>query len=278
LLSILQDNLGRFDKRKFDAAIAWTLIVVASLALDAYDLGQYDIAMRRDEVQVLERDTKNYLTTGDMRYLKDKALAFMLFVTPEEYARILATPEVTSILPANIRPPIPFTSIDSVPSGSFIVGGVSPATATGTETAVGNYRTEGNATTGKASIRFTTPRRARLAIPVAGYPLAAGNAIVIAQNGQRFPLTVAADTGNAWTIAYANVEQGAFSIELVGANASAWLAIKPPTVAGRLDAYVTALLRNALLFVALGVVLGFSLLVQHLMARRVRVKGLIGRE
>jgi hypothetical protein len=117
-----------------------------------------------------------------------------------------------------------------------------------------------------------------LAIPVAGYPLAAGNAIVIVQNGQRFPLTVAANPGNTWTIVYANVEQGAFSIELLGANASAWLAIKPPTVAGRLDAYVTALLRNALLFVALGVVLGFSLLVQYLMARRVQVKRSIGRE
>jgi hypothetical protein len=278
LISILQDNLGSFDKRKFDAAITWILILVASLALEAYDWVQYDIAERRDDVQVLENDTKNYFATGDMRYLNDKALEVMLFVTPQDYAKILATPEVASILPANIRPPLPFTSVDNEPSGSFIVGGVSPATSTGTEKAVGNYRAEGNSATGKTSIRFTTPRRALLAIPVAGYPLAAGNAIVIVQNGQRFPLTVAADPGSAWTIAYANVEQGAFSIELLGANASAWLAIKPPTVAGRLDAFVTALLRNALLFVAVGVVLGFSLLVQYLMARRVQVKRSIGRE
>ncbi|MDR3479729.1 MAG: hypothetical protein P4L91_03355 [Burkholderiaceae bacterium] len=278
LISILQDNLGRFDKRKFDAAITWILIIVASLALEAYDWVQYDIAARRDDVQVLENDTKNYFATGDMRYLNDKALEFMLFVTPQDYATILATPEVASILPANIRPPIPFASVDSEPAGSFIVGGVSPATSTGAEKAVGNYRAEGNSATGKASIRFATPRRARLAIPLAGYPLAAGNAIVIAQNGQRLPLTVAANPGNSWTIAYANVEPGAFSIELLGANASAWLAIKPPTVVGRLDAFVTALLRNALLFVALGVVLGLALLAQYLMARRARVKRLIARE
>jgi hypothetical protein len=176
---------------------------------------------------------------------------------------ILASPNILAILPTNISRPLTHTSIKSKSAGAFVINGYYPTTPKRTGMTLGSYSAEGDAATGQASIRFDANRQsALLAIPVAGYPLSSGIKLEIEQNGQRKPVAIKSNPKESWGMAYAKVDNGAFSIHLADSSTTTWLAVGAPTVSGRLDALTNSLLANYFVFILLGIVVAVLLLTQ----------------
>jgi hypothetical protein len=208
----------------------------------------------------------------------NKPFFYVPYSNPAWFASVLAYPSVAAILPANVRPPLAAISIENKPIESFVVGGFPPSTRKRSERTLGNYGAPASAAPGQASIRFEAKRDDLLAIPVAGYPLADGNKIEIVQDGQRRPVALNDNPENLWGIAYADVKKGPFSLVLSDASNANWFAIEAPYVVGRLDAFTKRLLANYFLFISLGIILGFLLLTQRVIARRAKIENSQGLE
>jgi hypothetical protein len=137
---------------------------------------------------------------------------------------------------------------------------------------IGSYIAQGQAAIGKATIRFDAKHDSQLAIPIAGYPMTAGNTIELVQNGQRHPILIENNPENSWAIAYASVKKGTFYIELSSTKSSAWLAIEAPVEVGKLDAFTKLLFDNYFLFILLGIIVGISLLAQQSLVNRAGIE------
>jgi hypothetical protein len=268
LISIVQGNLGKFNKRKMDGAIVWCLVVLASLGLFAYQWNHGELVDKRDIGKIEESNTRNYLATGDFSYLKDKPRLQIPYGNAQALASILAMPDIRAILPSNISPPLSVLAI-SESFDAFVQGGIPPQTPKRSSMTFGSFGGSGNGGKGQVSLQFAVRQNAHLAIPVAGYPLADGNKIEIVQNGQRYPLIVTGNPENSWVMAHANVDKGAFSIELSKSSSASWFAVEAPTMIGTFDTFIQGLLAHSIWFIVLGIVAGIMLLTYRIWTSRV---------
>lgn len=263
LISLVQDDLGKFNRRKIDCAVLWFFIVAASLGLFSCEWNYKELYAKRSIGQIEEANTKNYLATGDFSYIKDKP--FLEIPYPGDgraFSETLAMPEIKAILPSNIRSPLASSKMDES-SGAFIQGAISPETPKRSNMIFGSYAPAGKTAIGQTSLQFSVPQITHLAIPVAGYPLAEGNKIEIVQNGQRRPLIVRENPEDYWATIYTKVDAGPFSIVLSKSSASSWFAIEAPTVVGKLDAFIKSLLASSIWFMVAGLVIGITFWVHY---------------
>jgi hypothetical protein len=268
LISLAQNKLGKFNKWKIVGVGAWVAIVLASLALYAYEEVPNHLVVKREFGICEELQTRRYLATGNFIDLVNQPWGCVPYPDPARFASVLAFPSVAAILPANIRLPLTAISIESNPIDAFVAGGYSPSSPKRSEMTWGNYGAHTNAATGQASIRFEAKRDELLAIPVAGYPLAGGNKIEIIQDGQRHPVALNDNPENSWGVAYVNVKKGPFSLLLSETSNANWFAIEAPYVVGSLDALTKHILDNYFVFMLLGGILGFASLVLHFIDKR----------
>jgi hypothetical protein len=222
------------------------------------------LAAKRDSGRAQESNTRNYLATGDVEYLKKEPNLQVPYPNAEGFASILASPTVRAILPTNIRPPLTPTSIESEPSAAFVAEGcysTTPAREFGMT--LGSYGPQGNGATGQASLQFGSNMTSGIIeIPVAGYPLN-GNKLEVEQRGQRTPIVLESNPHESWVMAFAKVRTGAFSIVVTDESASFWLAVGAPVMTGRLDSLVSRLLASYPVFIMLGLVAGVLLVTRH---------------
>lgn len=102
LISIIKDQLFKKKKRSQIYAGLWVIMVFISLGLRVAYKTPDELAAKRATGQAQELNTKNFLATGDFSHLKDKPFLHVPYPDPQRLATILTTPEVRSILPANI--------------------------------------------------------------------------------------------------------------------------------------------------------------------------------
>lgn len=270
LISIAQDYIGKQHAWTITGVSVWAVTVLISLGLYAGKHIPAELSAKRDTGLAQEINTRNYLATGDFNHLKDKPLLHVPYFNSERLASILASPDIQTILPSNIRPPLTATLIESEPAGAFVADGYYLTTPKRTGMSLGSYGAQGDAATGHATIRFNANKQgALLAIPVAGYPLSSGIKLEIEQNGQRNPVIMKSNPKESWGMAYVKVGSGAFSVHLVDSSATTWLAVGAPFVTGRLDALTNGLLAKYPVFLIFGLMAVLLLLTQFGLTSRV---------
>lgn len=261
LISMVQDHMPKRPSWAITGVSIWVITVLISLGLYASKHIPAELSAKRDMGLAQEINTKNYLATGDFNHLEDKPFLHVPYPNSERLASILASPDIWTILPTNIRPPLTVALIESNPADAFVVDGFYPTTPKRTDMTLGSYGTQGDTATGQTSIRFDTNKQsALLAIPVAGYPLSSGIKLEVEQNGQRSPIIMKKNPRESWEMAYTKVGNGAFSIHLVDSSTTAWLAVGSPSVTGRLDALTNGLLAKYPAFLILGLIVVVLLL------------------
>jgi len=271
LISIAQDPIGKRQGWTITGVSVWVITVLIALGLYAGKHIPADPSARHDAQLVQEVNTKTYLATGDFNHLKDKPFLHVPYPSSEGLASILASPTVSAILPTNISRPLTPTSIDSIPAGAFVADGYYPTTPKRTDWTLGSYGAQGDAATGKASVRFDAIQQgALLAIPVAGYPLNNDIKLEIEQNGQRKPVAIKSNPRESWGMAYIKVDKAPFSIMLTDLSSgnTGWLAVGAPVVTGRWDALTNGLLANYFVFIMLGLAAGVLVVTQYGLTRR----------
>ncbi len=258
LISILQDYMSnRYGWALFGKSI-WVITIMVSLGSYAGKYIPNELSTKRDTGIAQEINTKNYLATGDINYLKDKPSLHVPYPVPEQLASILALPGISEILPANISRPLIYRSIESIPADTFVADGYYPSTPGRSGMTLGSYNAEGDFATGHAKIAFSsTNKDAVLAIPVAGYPLTSGIQLEIEQTSQRKPVIIKYNPKEAWGLGYVSINKGPFSIILTDLSRenTGWLAVGAPNVVGRLDALINKLLAGYPVFIIFGLVI-----------------------
>jgi hypothetical protein len=236
--------------------LIWISMVLISLAVSVGKNLPVQLTSKRDTSFAQELNTRNYLATGDFNsYLKDKPFLYVPYPDSQRLASILASPTIYAILPINISRPLAYTSIESNPVDAFVVDGYYPTTPKRIGMTWGSFGTQGNLTTGQAWIRFEVNKHNHLlAIPVAGYPLSSGINVELEQNGHRNSLVIKENPKESWSIIYAKVGKGPFSIHITDFSTTSWVAVGAPSVAGNLDPFTNRLLAHWLFFVLLGLV------------------------
>ncbi|HEY8270967.1 MAG TPA: hypothetical protein VIG33_08760 [Pseudobdellovibrionaceae bacterium] len=249
----------RIKKRHFWTMMGtalWTLAISIALFLPAMEKIPSELMDKRDTGSFQEINTRNHLLTGDAKDLRDKSFLHVPYPNSERLISILASPSVREILPHNIRTPFTPTSSDIKPADSLVTNGYDPKTPGRTHVLLGSYNNQGNDNTGKASITFAgNPTATVMAIPIAGFPLEKGMELALEQNGKQSPLAITKDPQESWSIAYAHIQEGPFTLHLMDSSPSAWVAIDAPSVAGRMDELVFILTENFYVFISSGIAL-----------------------
>jgi hypothetical protein len=241
--------------------LIWISTVLMFLGVSVGKTLSTELTAKRDTGFAQELNTRNYLATGDFVHLKDKPYLHVPYPDSQRLASILASPTICSILPTNISRPLTCTSIESKPVDAIVADGYYPTTPKRTGKIWGSFGTQGNLTTGQAWIRFEANKHSRLlAIPVAGYPLNSGMNIEVEQNGHRKPLVIKENPKESWSIIYARVGKGPFSIHITDFSTTFWEAVGAPSVAGNLEPLTNRLLAHWSFFVMLGLMGGVVLM------------------
>jgi len=253
LISIVQTNLSKWHNRSIAVVGIWTILVLLSLSRKGILRLPGELAYKRESSIREERNTRNYLATGDAGYLKNKPLFDIPYPDANRLAFLLSFPEIRKILPSNINPGLTPIAVEKNSGGAFVKNGYSPTTAKNIDATWGSYNIQGDMAMGVLSLRFeaNVPVR-RIVIPVAGYPMNDGIKLEIEQNGKRNPLIFISNPNESWDIAIAKVGSGQFSICASDSSKTAWLAIGQPLPAGRLDGLTYRCVSNYYMFLLLG--------------------------
>jgi len=255
LLYVLHHNSAKSKKWMIIGAGLWVTIILFSLTRYSWAYLPDEIAGRREITKIEETNTRNYLASKDITYLKDKPPLQIPYPSPEGLASILEQPGIRDILPANINAPLKPYSVEIKPGGAFVGNGYYYTTPRRADTTWGSYVPgPGNDATGEMILHFKNDAGAkRIAIPVAGYPLNDGLSIQVAQNGAARPVSINDNPKESWGTAYAKVSTGDFSIVLKDPSHSWWMAVAGPVVRGNLDNLTDRILLKFPFFILLGV-------------------------
>jgi hypothetical protein len=235
---------------------AWIGIVLVSLSLYSIHYVPVEIAAKREFSLIEEKNTKGYVATSDINYLK-KPLLEIPHPSTEVLAADIEMPGVRDILPANLGSSLKATAVERKPESSFIAGGYYFTTPKRLDPTWGSYTQLEDGAMGEMELRFhTNLKGTKIEIPVAGYPLKDGIKLEIVQNGQRSTLPVESNPGESWGAAYAKITSSDFSIRLTDSSTTTWLAIAEPHKIGRFDGITTRLLEHyyALLIIGVAIV------------------------
>jgi hypothetical protein len=170
LICLLQTYIKKVPKYTVTAAYLWIATVLISLGLSA---GRYlpgELAWKRNTGLAQQENTKKYVATGNINYLKDKPELYIPFPNPERLAEIIELPGIREILPSNINCSIKLISVDIKPDTAFVINGYYFTTSKLQDTAWGSYTKDGDKEMGQMSLRFhSNLKNMKFGIPVSGY-------------------------------------------------------------------------------------------------------------
>jgi hypothetical protein len=86
------------------AVAIWSAVILVSLGVSAAGNLPEQLAEWHNSALAQEANTRAYLATGDFKHLQDKPQFHVPYPDSKSLACFLASPEIRSILPANIRP------------------------------------------------------------------------------------------------------------------------------------------------------------------------------
>jgi hypothetical protein len=252
LLSLAQTYYNTKWRKLSVAGIAgWTGIVVISLGFYGIHYLPPDFAAKRETGIAQETNTRNYVITGDINYLKNKPMFFIPYPNATDLASAIEMPGIRSILPGNLKKPL---QPESDNLNGFIPNGYYPGTPKPVDTSWGSYTARGDTAMGSLTLHFHKDGPGKkIEIPIAGYPLNNGMKLEIEQNGVRTPMTIESNPRETWGAAYAKITGDDFSIHLTDSSTSSWMAICTPVVLARLDGITTRTLLHFYVFLILGV-------------------------
>lgn len=264
LILIIQNITDKWRILFIAVASLWIIIVLISLAEFSYKDLPSQLSFKHETGLQQELNTKNYLSTNNFIYLKDKPYLYVPYPSSEYLATILQTDIIRNILPSNIRPAMNVTFVSINPFSAFVSNGYFPATPKRSDPTLGSYGLQGDAAVGFAKITYGRNNQAAvLAIPVAGYPLNGGIKIEIEQSGKRTPLKIEKNPKESWQLIYVKVANVPFSIYLTDSSPTAWLAVGSPVLTGKFDNMTQHLIDSYSLFIMVGFAFGILLILQN---------------
>jgi len=255
LLYLLNNNFSKWKKWMIVGAAVWIAIILTSLCRYSWYHLPQEIVGKREISKIEAINTKNYLASGDISYLKDKPYLSIPYRDAEGLSNIIEQPGIRKILPANISAPLRPFSVETKPVDAFVAGGYYFTTPARLDTAWGSYvPVQGDNALGEMTLHFKNEGGSkRIAIPVAGYPLNDGMSIDITQNGVVKHVSIEDNPKETWGTAYGKVNSGDFSIILKDSSRSKWIAMAGPIVEGRLDNLTDYILLRYPFFILLGI-------------------------
>jgi hypothetical protein len=255
LLYLLHNHSTKWKKAVIIGTAVWVTIILVSLLRYSLSYLPLEISNRREITGIEEINTKKYLATGDISYLKDKPLLHIPYPSAEGLADIIELPGMRNIMPSAINAPLKPFSVEIKPGGAFRENGFDSATPKRVDTTWGSYIPgPGVEATGEIILHFKNDSGAkRIAIPVAGYPSYDSMSIEIGQNGVFKRVMVADTPKESWRTGYAKIDKGDFSLVLKDSSRLWWIAVAGPVVAGNLDHLTDRILLKFPFFILLGV-------------------------
>jgi len=242
------------------AAAAWAAIVLGCLGSNVAKHCGNDLQDRLMKAEQQERNTKNYVLTGDRQHLENKPHLHIPYPEAEYLAAYLDRPSIRAVLPRNIAPPLKGVLDEGDAEAAVRADGFGPKTSRPLAPAWGTYGTAGEASMGMASIAFTAIHRGyAVEIPVAGESRADGIELEIEQDGRRWPLHVSGDSNESWGTATATVRGRPFALHITDQSPEAWIAVGSPVAVGRCDHGIDLLLARWGVFVVVGAVMAVTL-------------------
>lgn len=252
LLLIVHDQVGKRHIWALGCASLWTAILIFGLGIRAGRHLPNELAIKHATSVLQETHTRDFLSTGDIRHLKDNP-SEIPYPDASHLARVLSLPEIRPILPGNINPLRP-VSIQKSNTNLFAVNGYAGLTPARADSALGSYQLNGHGSegVGSLSLQFINTKPGQIQFDVAGFPLNDSMKITIEQNGRQSPISLKYNPEASWTTVYAKLSSGPFSIKLTDSSNTAWAAISLPAITGRLDRLTNFILSSYYIFIILG--------------------------
>jgi hypothetical protein len=257
--------LGREFRASWRAVVillpcAWVALTFNALVFHAGKSVPAELETKRATGLAQETNVRNFVLTGDIAHLANKPHLQVPYPSAERLAAILSLPQLRSILPANIRAPLEPVKVDIEPREGFIPKGYFPTTPARSGFILGSYGLQGDAGVGEARMQFAgTKRGGELAIPVSGYPGREGIGLAVEQRGKAIDVRLPQEPKESWSMAYASVEGGPFSIVIADRSATTWVAIGAPAPVEGLVGIINRLLESYAAFLAAAFALALGL-------------------
>ncbi len=270
LIYLLYNNFSKWKKWMIIGANVWIAIILISLVRYSWYHLPDEIVGKREISRIEATNTKNYLTSGDINYLKNKPYLYIPYPDAERLANILEQPGIREILPADIKAPLKPFSVETKPVDAFVGNGYYFTTPPRLDTTWGSYVPgQGDGAVGEMTLHFKNEGGSkRIAIPIAGYPLNDGMSIEIKQNGLVKHVSIENNPKETWGTAYGKIDSGDFSIILKDSSRSTWIAIAGPIVKGKLDNLTDRILLRYPFFILLGILGLLFLIVQSGLSKK----------
>lgn len=105
LLALVRESTGSWKRLSIGVMVLWVAMVAACLQVFNAGNSQHSLKDWRETKKTEETNTRNYVATGDRKYLFNKPQFEIPYPVPELLVSYLDNPEIRRILPANIAPP-----------------------------------------------------------------------------------------------------------------------------------------------------------------------------
>jgi hypothetical protein len=262
LIAIAQANFDQWRRYAIMGFAFWTAIVLASVGRKGFKDLPDELAMKRKWNQAEERNTKNYIATGNINYLINKPEMDVPYPRPERLAEIIELPGVREFLPTNIKEPLRPDSITTQPNSAFVINGYNKTFPENRpDTAWGSYNKQRDSAMGSTLLHFNAHHKnVTIEIPVTGYPLDNGIKLEFIQNGQVKQLRAPDNPGEYWYACHTRLNDGDFSIRITDSSATSWVAIGKPLEIGRLERLTNWLLEHYYFLISIGATIVLVLL------------------
>jgi len=272
LISLLQIYINRYRRMSLFGLATWVAIVILALGIRSFKSLPNELATKRKTSLAQEENTRAYVESNDIGHLKGKPPLYVPLPDPERLASIIELPGIRDILPSNINRVLKVASMERRPDEAFVINGYYITTPKRLDTIWGSYSARGDKSMGQMSLQYNSNlKNAKIGIPVAGYPFNTGMRVEIQQNGQRSPLIINGNPGEAWDTGYATVT-GDFSIHLIDSSMAlgGWAAVGKPfvpvgerLVVGRFDRLTNSILSHYYVLIFAGIAILILLLTRY---------------
>jgi hypothetical protein len=237
-------------------AVAWYAAVAIGLHGHTRPIYEQDLPEVRRHMGACQEHVRNYLATGDLRYLDDDNVPYP---SAHSFQERIDLPALQAIMPASVRRPL---RIETFQPGPFQLHdtqtrkpnyGATPAAAkpTGLAPAVApleaarTWGSFGAANAGEfTSVSFRVARRTHLRFRVAGDLGAPGTQLEIQdtlRGATRADIAAATRPGTGWRTAEVSVPAGNLVLRAQNADPRQWFAFSEPVEVAPLSAAVARL-------------------------------------
>jgi hypothetical protein len=108
-IPLIEAGIGSWRNYAVAGFIAWTTILLTSIGLNSVKYLPGELNTKREWNIAEEKNTRNYVATGNINYLRNKPEMHIPYPDADRLAAIIELPGVREILPANINSPLKIT-------------------------------------------------------------------------------------------------------------------------------------------------------------------------